>query len=58
METPSVYIVVDIETDGPVPSRHAMRSLSAVVIVGAGKELGIFQRTYCRLKAATLTQTR
>lgn len=42
METPSVYIVVDIETDGPVPSRHAMRNLSAVVIDGAGKELDIF----------------
>ncbi|WP_281966809.1 3'-5' exoribonuclease domain-containing protein [Roseovarius nanhaiticus] len=42
MEEPSIYIVVDIETDGPVLSRHSMRNLSAVVVDQAGKELDTF----------------
>lgn len=37
-----IYIVVDIESDGPDPSRHAMRNLSAVALDRAGRERGTF----------------
>lgn len=42
MADQSFYIVVDIETDGPVPGRHAMRNLSAVATDQAGNELDAF----------------
>ena len=37
-----VYIVADIETDGPVPGCHAMRNLSAVATDQTGTEIGAF----------------
>jgi hypothetical protein len=37
-----VYIVVDIEADGPTPGCHAMRNLSAVATDQNGKEIGTF----------------
>ena len=36
------YIVVDIETDGPSPGRHAMRNLSAVAADEVGNEVASF----------------
>lgn len=35
-----VYVVTDIETDGPDPGRHSMVSLGAVACDGAGRRLG------------------
>jgi len=35
-----VYVVTDIETDGPDPGRHSMISLAAVACDGEGRRLG------------------
>lgn len=42
MTDQSFYIVVDIETDGPFPGRHAMRNLSAIATDDTGQEIGAF----------------
>ncbi|MDC0135232.1 hypothetical protein OAI26_00930 [Sulfitobacter sp.] len=42
MAEETFYIVVDIETDGPVPGRHAIRNLSAVATDHLGSEIGSF----------------
>lgn len=42
MTEATYYIVVDIETDGPVPGVHAMRNLSAVATDADGVEAAAF----------------
>lgn len=49
MSQATTYIVVDIETDGPVPGRHAMLNLAAVAMDQAGKELGTFSKNLVAL---------
>ena len=50
--TSQIYIVVDIEADGPVPNLHSMLSLAAVATT-ADKELGSFYRKLEPLPNAT-----
>lgn len=52
MKNSSIYFVVDIETDGPFPSRHAMRNLSAVVMDQAGKELDAFSENLSSIEGS------
>lgn len=39
------YCVADIETDGPDPARHSMRSLAIVAVDDVGRELRAFAAT-------------
>lgn len=39
----SSYVVTDIETDGPWPGAHSMRSFASVAVTADGEELGVFE---------------
>ncbi len=41
MET--VYVVIDIEADGPIPGDNSMLSFAAVAITPEGREIGTFE---------------
>ncbi|HSX17864.1 MAG TPA: 3'-5' exoribonuclease [Candidatus Saccharimonadales bacterium] len=47
-----IYIVVDIETDGPVPGLYSMLSIGAVATT-ANEELSSFYRKVLRVEGAT-----
>ncbi|GLY96643.1 exonuclease [Actinoplanes sp. NBRC 103695] len=38
-----VYVVTDIEVDGPWPGPNSMRSFASVAVTAAGEELGVFE---------------
>lgn len=40
---PTAYVVTDIETDGPWPGVHSMRSFACVAVRGDGTRLGTFE---------------
>jgi len=52
MPKPDIYVSVDIEADGPVPSLHSMLSLGAVALDTSGVELGEFSVNLQTLPAA------
>jgi hypothetical protein len=39
----AVYIVTDIEADGPTPGRNSMLSFASVAVTAAGEERGVFE---------------
>ncbi len=47
------YIVVDVETDGPVPGQNSMLALGAVACDADGRETGSFVRTLQPAPGAT-----
>jgi hypothetical protein len=40
---PAVYVVTDIEVDGPWPGANSMRSFASVAVTAEGRELGRFE---------------
>ncbi|XVV09305.1 hypothetical protein ACQP2X_31230 [Actinoplanes sp. CA-131856] len=38
-----IYVVTDIEADGPWPGPNSMRSFASVAVTGDGEELGVFE---------------
>ncbi len=50
--TPPIYCVADVETDGPHPGRHSMRSLAVVAVDDTGEELGAFSSRLLPLEGA------
>lgn len=48
-----VYIVTDIEIDGPWPGPNSMRSFASVAVNGAGQHLGEFEAVLDPLPGAT-----
>ncbi|WP_089295619.1 hypothetical protein [Actinoplanes regularis] len=38
-----VYVVTDIETDGPWPGANSMRSFASVAVTAEGEEVGVFE---------------
>jgi hypothetical protein len=51
MQTP-VYIVTDIEADGPAPGRHSMLSFASVAVTADGEERGVFEAVLAPLPGA------
>ena len=47
-----IYVVTDVEVDGPVPGENSMLSFASVAITETGKELGHFQTTLTPLDDA------
>lgn len=39
-----IYVVTDIETDGPWPGANSMRSFASVAVNAEGEELGVLFR--------------
>lgn len=52
MERP-VYIVTDIEADGPVPGRNSMLAFASVAVTAEGEERGVFEAVLEPLPEAT-----
>ena len=48
-----VYIVTDIEADGPTPGAHSMRAFASVAVTADGVELGLFEAVLAPLPDAT-----
>ncbi|MFI1992003.1 exonuclease [Actinoplanes sp. NPDC020271] len=38
-----IYVVTDVETDGPWPGANSMRSFASVAVTATGAELGVFE---------------
>jgi hypothetical protein len=48
----AVYIVTDIEADGPTPGRNSMLSFASVAVTAAGEEMGVFEAVLAPLPGA------
>ena len=48
----AVYIVTDIEADGPTPGRNSMISFASVAVTAAGEEKGVFEAVLAPLPGA------
>jgi len=48
-----IYVVTDIEADGPCPGLHSMLSFGSCAINRSGKELGVFSMNLHLLEGAT-----
>lgn len=54
-ETQSVYVSVDVETDGPIPGPHSMLSLGAAAFRHDGREIGTFTANLHTLMGASMS---
>jgi hypothetical protein len=48
-----VYVVTDIETDGPQPGQNSMRSFASVAVTEQGAVIGTFEGCLAPLAGAT-----
>ncbi|MGH6966392.1 MAG: hypothetical protein ACREE0_18055 [Phenylobacterium sp.] len=48
----AVYIVTDIECDGPAPGRNSMLSFASVAVTAEGEEKGVFEAVLAALPGA------
>ncbi len=53
MVSKPIYLVTDVEFDGPVPGRHSMLSIASVAVLSNGRFAGEFEATLARLDGAT-----
>ncbi|BCY10377.1 exonuclease [Actinoplanes sp. L3-i22] len=52
MQDEWVYVVTDIEVDGPWPGANSMRSFASVAVNARGEELGVFEAVLEQLPGA------
>lgn len=50
--TEAVYIVTDIECDGPTPGRNSMLAFASVAVTATGEEKGVFEAVLAPLPGA------
>jgi hypothetical protein len=48
-----IYVVTDVEFDGPVPGRHSMLSFASVAVTPDGQQHGEFQASLSQLDGAS-----
>jgi hypothetical protein len=49
----TVYVVTDIEADGPRPGDHSMLSFASVAVTAEGEERGVFEAVLAPLEGAS-----
>ena len=47
-----IYVVTDVEFDGPVPGRHSLLSFASVAVSANGERRGIFEAVLARLEGS------